>query len=981
MGNNNAKDESKEKHVESTFNICSVTPEYKRLVNDEFEEIDIDVFFNCDNNCWIDKNWDYHGIFFHKTCSVTPKFKLKRKQHNFDETTHYFIVTERSKKQCLKNIFDLFLTLEMKTVVVLIQISNTSNTFCYVRKALKTQHRQVLNLDQSDNLIKSKGNQMEFQRTFKGQNHPRTFEKIKTSKYILNENAYIVYLFDCDVGNAGAWKKDMFHLSISKSLRPLNCCSQKTARLILKQLKRKHLIICTEERNNTSKRSVKSSFDGNTLREKGADIGNVIKLVKLPVYQHEIKKYVYNYFEQERKNLHLFSENPANDIQSPIYLHKSIKDFSSKDVKNIRLTNVSRVLFEDNFTPQPVKLWVAPFSRSDTHSLETIFSKFTSTAPPTKEETMAFEMLRLCTMHDFPSKTFLSYFRLAQAGFYYAGNGDEVICFACGVRKSGWKSGDNPIDVHRQISPNCPFFQNARLNRPVMYAEDMASQHYLFDNPSESARNTYDLPSRSGRNEIDVARGSDTLENTVAKTVNGSGRESGYGTYSGSDLAIDVSAPTDNDRQGEADKFPEYSSFEKRLETYQNWPSHLRQNPRELAQAGLFFTGSRDLVKCFRCGIGLFDWQWEDNPWIEHTRLSQQCSFIVEVKGQTFIRTVLETAAEAERTQQVETSRNGNESTKQQLESTVSRSQSSSATSAQSQSSLTMDAQSRSNSSTGTTNNNPRDDRNSNRKTSATPSKTNTFNNINSKTSSALGNESTENNSTNQTGNTDSSNRHNFGSINNQKSAASTGVNTANRTANGDSNVGNQTSVAEASLYTARRNQKSIAEASSATARDTLNGRLNTDTKRDHSSSSALLNGHVESKPESDKGQSKKTKKKGRNKKSSKQSTDETNTATSQELNGLDYVSDLEEHEASAGSRQSVASRLPESAENTDPKTLQKQIKEMKDLTICKICLDNKVSVVFLPCGHLVACKQCSRALRKCPICRQNIKKRVETQI
>lgn len=69
------------------------------------------------------------------------------------------------------------------------------------------------------------------------------------------------------------------------------------------------------------------------------------------------------------------------------------------------------------------------------------------------------------------------------------------------------------------------------------------------------------------------------------------------------------------------------------------------------------------------------------------------------------------------------------------------------------------------------------------------------------------------------------------------------------------------------------------------------------------------------------------------------------------------------------------------SASNADPSMLKQENKELKDLTICKICLDEKVSIVFLPCGHLVSCPQCAPALTKCPICRKGIKGTVRTNL
>lgn len=46
--------------------------------------------------------------------------------------------------------------------------------------------------------------------------------------------------------------------------------------------------------------------------------------------------------------------------------------------------------------------------------------------------------------------------------------------------------------------------------------------------------------------------------------------------------------------------------------------------------------------------------------------------------------------------------------------------------------------------------------------------------------------------------------------------------------------------------------------------------------------------------------------------------------------------------------------------------------------TTCKICLFNKISIMFQPCNHIVSCVNCSNntLLKKCPICRNEIKKK-----
>lgn len=52
---------------------------------------------------------------------------------------------------------------------------------------------------------------------------------------------------------------------------------------------------------------------------------------------------------------------------------------------------------------------------------------------------------------------------------------------------------------------------------------------------------------------------------------------------------------------------------------------------------------------------------------------------------------------------------------------------------------------------------------------------------------------------------------------------------------------------------------------------------------------------------------------------------------------------------------------------------------ELKARTLCKICLDQEVRVVFLPCGHYIACIDCAASVPACPVCRSNINCFVKT--
>ncbi|KAK3593111.1 hypothetical protein CHS0354_018236 [Potamilus streckersoni] len=62
-----------------------------------------------------------------------------------------------------------------------------------------------------------------------------------------------------------------------------------------------------------------------------------------------------------------------------------------------------------------------------------------------------------------------------------------------------------------------------------------------------------------------------------------------------------------------------------------------------------------------------------------------------------------------------------------------------------------------------------------------------------------------------------------------------------------------------------------------------------------------------------------------------------------------------------------------------DPEKIIREHRELRGTTLCKICLENTISIAFLPCAHLVTCSDCAPAMRKCPVCGTLIKGTVKT--
>lgn len=69
-----------------------------------------------------------------------------------------------------------------------------------------------------------------------------------------------------------------------------------------------------------------------------------------------------------------------------------------------------------------------------------------------------------------------------------------------------------------------------------------------------------------------------------------------------------------------------------------------------------------------------------------------------------------------------------------------------------------------------------------------------------------------------------------------------------------------------------------------------------------------------------------------------------------------------------------------EASTKADEDPLEKLLKLQREKQ-CKICMDRDICMVFIPCGHLVSCKECSEALLKCPICCSAIAQKIKTYI
>ncbi|CAG2197152.1 BIRC7_8 [Mytilus edulis] len=310
----------------------------------------------------------------------------------------------------------------------------------------------------------------------------------------------------------------------------------------------------------------------------------------------------------------------------------------------------------------------------------------------------------------------------------------------------------------------------------------------------------------------------------------------------------DSPIPQNNRKNTPKEKYPEYIPIERRRATYKNWPPNLDfLHPLDLSECGFFYSNFGDCVRCFHCGIGLRNWESDDNPWVEHARWSRKCPYLLQRKGQEFIDSVLsvlglQTDSEIE----MQTANAGTEPASQ----------------------------------------------------------------------------------------------------------VSSGYGTAS------ANDVRDPICHPAAQYIIRENI--FGDNKEKQVKKTMNQLLQNH-EWDDITNDMLVNALLESK---DIMENLDTKTNSLNLSESAVSNSSESSNSNTPSTGTDDKNKEEESKKST---------------EENPEKIQKENEELKELYTCKICLDERVGITFVPCGHLVTCKTCSPKIRRCPLCRTFIRGTIKT--
>lgn len=305
------------------------------------------------------------------------------------------------------------------------------------------------------------------------------------------------------------------------------------------------------------------------------------------------------------------------------------------------------------------------------------------------------ELYRLSTFSTFPVNPPVSERSLAKAGFYYTGVDDKVKCFTCKLMLDNWKKGDSAFEKHKMLYPSCTFIQNvapvnlgASLNSAFSPPSSLSSQSQSSSSEESSITVAYEsIPHNSvtSRSVEDMSH-LRSFDNSCMYTEEA--RLRSFTNWpvtflSPSDLAkagfyyvgpgdkvacfacdgkLNNWEPNDKALEEHRKHFPDCSfvsasakpslqsnvsnacmqTTSARMKTFVNWPSRIPVTPRKLSEAGFYYVGRNDDVKCFCCDGGLRCWESGDDPWVEHAKWFPRCEYLLHVKGQSFVQNIQE---------------------------------------------------------------------------------------------------------------------------------------------------------------------------------------------------------------------------------------------------------------------------------------------------------------------------------------------------
>ncbi|WP_366139432.1 RING-HC finger protein [uncultured Endozoicomonas sp.] len=273
------------------------------------------------------------------------------------------------------------------------------------------------------------------------------------------------------------------------------------------------------------------------------------------------------------------------------------------------------------------------------------------------------ECYRLSTFFHFPANTPVNPRDLAKAGFLYTGYKDRVKCFECSLCIDSWLEGDwvqgNDATTkrwHRETcsmmlgenTENVPFanslFMSADRSRPQTarpWTQQPTSRPLPLP-PTPIANPGFTAPATASSTSQRQPQPNETRNLPIPDSE----RPTAPPRHN---IIQSPQRPNEEQRRNLATLFPclypanaHMRGEGRRLETFdRRWTGRVAATTQQIAEAGFFYIGDRDRVKCWYCNGGLQNWEPQDEPWKEHAKWFPTCDFLLSQMGTDFVHNIV----------------------------------------------------------------------------------------------------------------------------------------------------------------------------------------------------------------------------------------------------------------------------------------------------------------------------------------------------
>ncbi|XP_065221319.1 E3 ubiquitin-protein ligase XIAP-like [Planococcus citri] len=258
---------------------------------------------------------------------------------------------------------------------------------------------------------------------------------------------------------------------------------------------------------------------------------------------------------------------------------------------------------------------------------------------------------------------------LVEAGFFYSGREDAVVCFSCGGGLSNWHQCVDPYFEHAKYYPKCSFILKKKGKDFVEKVKETVKDEYTAEEARLSSFanywpiSTFKTPKELAKAGFFHTGDSDEVQcfNCGVTVMDWRVDDDAWFKHTRSNstcrFVFDVKGPEFMDKANQVElpierlfeeelvrkgnvKLPiheNYKTYEQRIKTYKNWLISHKKKPEELAAIGLFYTGKSDRVQCFYCNGLHYCWKVTEDPSEEHARWYPICTFIREIRGDKFV--------------------------------------------------------------------------------------------------------------------------------------------------------------------------------------------------------------------------------------------------------------------------------------------------------------------------------------------------------